>query len=409
MDKIAFIDDGSVTTTPGFQAAGVACGLKPAGALDLALVYSVAPCTGAALFTTNAFKAAPVLYDQRLLAENPTGLQAVVINSGCANACTGVQGERDARATAQAAARDLGVEPSAVLVMSTGVIGALLPMDKILPGIAAAAAVRAETVAAGHAAARAIMTTDTRPKERAVRVTTDQGEMIIAGMIKGAGMIHPNMATLLCLLTSNASLTPALAQQALREAVDGSLNMISVDGDTSTNDTALLLTNGLAAMPPITSAASPAYEAFSAGLAQVVTDLAKDVIRDGEGATKFIEIAVGGARTRAEGKQVAMSVARSLLVKTAIYGHDANWGRIICAIGYSGVPIVPEKVVVWLGDLELVRQGAPYDVNEARASALLAMPEVQIGIDLGLGSAQATVWTCDLSHRYVDINAHYRT
>ncbi len=409
MNKLEIIANGSVTSPLGFEAAGVACGLKPTGALDLALVYSPRPCAGAALFTTNAFKAAPVLYDQRILAQNPTGLRAVVINSGCANACTGERGLRDARATAQAAADALGIEASGVAVMSTGVIGALLPMDKILPGVADAAAHRQADVEAGYAAARAIMTTDTHPKEFALRVSTAEGSFVIAGMIKGAGMIHPNMATLLCLITTDAPVGPALAQQALREAVESSLNMISVDGDTSTNDTVMVLANGLAEMPAITAVDSEGYHGFSAGLARVTTELAKAVVRDGEGATRFVEITLRGARDRAEAKQVAMSVARSLLVKTAIYGRDANWGRIICAIGYSGVQIVPEQVRVWLGDLELVRDGAPYDVNEQRASEILAGEEIPIRIDLGLGEAQATVWTCDLSHKYVDINAHYRT
>ena len=409
MVNIEIIAEGSITTTPGFEAAGVACGLKPTGALDLALVYCPYPCVCAAVFTTNAFKAAPVLYDQRVLAQNPAGLRAVVINSGCANACTGEQGERDAQTTAEVAAKELGVAPTDVWVMSTGVIGAPLPMAKMTAGVAMAAARREGSVAAGHAAARAIMTTDTRPKEAAVRVTTGEGTFVIAGMIKGAGMIHPNMATLLCLLTTDAPITAPLAQQALGEAVEGSLNMISVDGDTSTNDTVLVMANGLAQMPGISAAASEPYRAFSAGLARVSGELARAVIRDGEGATRFIEIALRGARDRAEAKQVAMSVARSLLVKTAIYGRDANWGRIICAIGYSGAGIVPEKVGVWLGDLELVRAGAPYDVNEERASELLAQSDIHIGIDLGLGEAEATVWTCDLSHQYVDINAHYRT
>jgi glutamate N-acetyltransferase / amino-acid N-acetyltransferase len=407
--RIHIIPEGSVTSTPGFQAAGVACGLKPTGALDLALVWAAQPCVGAAVFTTNAFKAAPVLYDQRTLAQNPTGLRGVVINSGCANACTGEQGLRDAAATASTVATALGTRADDIMVMSTGVIGMPMPMGRILEGVSAAAGQLGPAVEAGHAAARAIMTTDTRPKESAVKVTTPEGSCTIAGMVKGAGMIHPNMATMLCLLTSDVRIAPQIAQQALREAIENSFNMISVDGDTSTNDTVLLLANGASDMPLISSETSPWYPAFFEGLSQVLTTLAKAVIRDGEGATRFVEISVRGARTRAEAKQVAMSVAKSLLVKTAIYGRDANWGRIVCAIGYSGAPLDPERVGVWLGDLELVRQGAPYDVNEARASELLAQPEIPIRIDLAQGEAQVTVWTCDLSHQYVDINAHYRT
>ena len=409
------VEDGAITSTPGFQAAGVASGLKPDGALDLALIYSAQPCTGAAMFTTNAFKAAPVLYDQMALARNPDGLRGVVINSGCANACTGEQGLRDAGAMAAGAAATLGVGVEDVMVMSTGVIGALLPMSTILAGMAEAARGLSSCARAGHDAARAIMTTDTRPKEMATRVITEEGQFVIAGMAKGAGMIHPNMATMLCLITSNVQIAPELAQRALRDAVDRSFHMISVDGDTSTNDTVLLMANGLADTPPIESSASATYRGFVRGLSHVAVELAKAIVRDGEGATRLVEITVRGARSRGEAKQVAMSVARSMLVKTAIYGQDANWGRIVCAVGYSGVTIEPELVRIWLGDLELVRGGAPYDTNEERASEILAQPEIGIGIDLGQGreldspGATATVWTCDLSHGYVDINSHYRT
>ena len=403
------IADGGITSTPGFSAAGIAAGIKADGALDVALVHADRPCVAAAVFTRNAFKAAPVLYDQRILAENPTGLRAVVINAGCANACTGDEGVRNAEATAEAAARALGVAPRDVMVMSTGVIGAQLPMNKLTPGVAAAAARRSPALPAGHDAARAIMTTDTRPKESAVRVTYEGGTFTIAGMAKGAGMIHPNMATLLCLLTSDAAISPELAQRALRDAVDGSFNMITVDGDTSTNDTALLMASGSAEMAPITAVNSPAYEAFFQGLTHVLTTLAQAIVRDAEGATRFVTVTVRGASDAAAAKQVGMSVATSLLVKTAIYGHDANWGRIVCAVGYSGVPIDPNRVGVWMDDLELVRGGAPFDVDEERASAILDQPDIAITVDLGQGSAEATVWTCDLSHRYVDINAHYRT
>jgi len=293
--------------------------------------------------------------------------------------------------------------------MSTGVIGAQLPMDAITAGIAAAAAKRSSAVSAGHDAARAIMTTDTRPKEAAVRVAIGGGTVTIAGMAKGAGMIHPNMATLLCLLTTDVALAPGLAQRALADGVEGTLNMITVDGDMSTNDTALLMANGAADVAPIVSADSPAYSAFCEGLKQVLLALAHGIVRDAEGATRFVSITVRGATDPAAAKRVGMSVARSLLVKTAIYGRDANWGRIVCAVGYSGVPIDPRRVGVWLGDLELVRHGAPFDVDEERAAGILEQTDIPITIDLGQGHAEATVWTCDLSHRYVDINAHYRT
>jgi glutamate N-acetyltransferase/amino-acid N-acetyltransferase len=407
--SLTLLPQGSLTHVPGFSAAGVACGLKPTGALDLALIYAEQPCVAAGVFTTNAFKAAPVLFDQTLLQHNPTGVRAVVINSGCANACTGEPGLRDAEATAAATAQALGVAAGSVAVMSTGVIGARLPMDKILAGVSLAAQQRSATVEAGHAAARAIMTTDTRPKECAVQVHTAEGDFTIAGMAKGAGMIHPNMATMLCLVVSDARISASLAQQALRAGVEDSFNMITVDGDTSTNDTVWVMANGRAAMPPIASAATPLYEAFAQGLRQVLISLAQAVVRDGEGATRFIEVTVRGATDRATAKQVGMSIARSPLVKTAIYGRDANWGRIICAVGYSGAPIQPERVSVWLGDLHLVRDGAPYHLDEARASAILAQQDIAITVDLGQGDAQAVVWTCDFSHQYVDINAHYRT
>ena len=407
--RTELIEGGSITSVSAFMAAGVACGLKPTGALDLALVFSELPCTAAAVFTTNAFKAAPVLYDQRLLHANPAGLRGVVINSGCANACTGDEGLRDAASMATEGTHALSVGSDDLMVMSTGVIGQRLPMTKIVAGVKLAAEQLSHDLDSGHAAARAIMTTDTRPKEAAVRVATTQGSYILAGMAKGSGMIHPNMATMLSVITSDAKITHALAQRALVEAVADTFNSITVDGDMSTNDTLLLLANGAAEMPAITAADSAEYAAFVQGLTLVAGELSKGIVRDGEGATRFIEIVVKGARDKAEAKQVAGSVAGSLLVKTAIYGQDANWGRIICAVGYSGVEIDPDRVSVWLAGLELFRKGAPYDVDEERASAILAQPDIPITIDLGLGDASATIWTSDLSHEYVNINAHYRT
>jgi glutamate N-acetyltransferase/amino-acid N-acetyltransferase len=290
------------------------------------------------------------------------------------------------------------------------VIGQPLPMAKILAGVNAAAAALQPGQAAGHAASRAIMTTDTRPKTCAVQVTAPGGDFAVAGMVKGAGMLHPNLATMLCVLTSDAAITPALADRALRQAVDCSFHRITIDGDTSTNDTVLLLANGAGeAAPAIASADSPAYAAFVAALTEVSADLARAMVRDGEGATRFIAITVRGAASVVEARQVGMSGARSQLVKTAIYGQDANWGRIACAAGYSGVKFDPERVGVWLGDRERARGGATYQVPEARAAELLAQPDVSVTIDLGQGDAELTVWTCDLSHSYVDINAHYRT
>jgi glutamate N-acetyltransferase/amino-acid N-acetyltransferase len=402
------VKDGSITSVPGFEASGVACGLKPNDALDLSLVRSAQPCNAAGVFTTNAFKAAPVLYDQEIIASGKA-VRAVVINTGSANACMGEQGKVDARATAQAASNLLGVSSDSVLVMSTGVIGKPLPMDNINVGLGQAVTALAHTPEAGHAAALAIMTTDTRPKEVALRVAGPTGAFSIAGMVKGAGMIHPNMATMLCLVVTDAAVTSDVLQAALNQAVEKSFNCISVDGDMSTNDTVLLLANGAAAVPTIDSVTSPAYEAFASALQTVTRELAQAVVRDGEGATRFVTIDVKNALDETQAKKVAKSVANSLLVKTAIYGHDANWGRIVCAVGYSGADVSPEKVGIWLGDLELVRAGAPYHIDETHSSELLAKPEIVITIDLGSGSAQTTVWTCDLSHQYVDINAHYRT
>ncbi|MBC7255893.1 MAG: bifunctional glutamate N-acetyltransferase/amino-acid acetyltransferase ArgJ [Chloroflexi bacterium] len=409
MIELEPLSQGSITTPRGFRAAAVACGLKKNGALDLALVAADVPCAAAALFTTNRVQAAPILYDKRLLAHHASDLKGVVINSGCANACTGERGLKDAEATAQAVASRLGGEAGNYMVMSTGVIGQHLPMDKILRGIEMAAPNLSAREAAGHEAARAIMTTDTRPKEAAVCARWGSGSCLIAGMAKGSGMIHPNLATMLCLITTDARITPALAQHVLRQAAEVSLNRVTVDGDTSTNDTALLMASGLTDMPLIASPEGEAYEAFSQGLKAVLTTLAKEIARDGEGASHFIEIVVRGAANEAEAKQVAKAIAHSPLVKTAIYGQDANWGRIVCAAGYSGVPVDPDRMRVWLGDLELFREGRPYDINEARAKEILAQPEVRITVDLQMGESEVTVWTCDLTHRYIDINAHYRT
>ncbi len=407
--RVRVIENGSITTTPGFEAAGIAAGIKADGALDLAMVRSVAPCTGAAVFTTNLFQAAPVIYDRETLHRNPTGLRGVVINSGCANACTGDQGMRDTRATAAAAAQYAGGSSDDYMVMSTGVIGQLLPMDTVLAGVETATRRLASAVDAGHRAARAIMTTDTVPKEMAVLVEIDSVRFTVAGMAKGAGMISPNMATLLVVFTTDADIAPELAQQALMTAVDASLNMITIDGDMSTNDTAMLLANGEAEMAQIDAADSVAYAAFVDGLTRVAVGLAQGLVRDGEGATRFIEICVTGAANRSEARRIGMSVANSALVKTAIYGQDANWGRIVCAVGYAGVPLDPDAVRVWLGDLELVRDGGPYQIDEERAAEILAQTDIPIRIDLGRGDVEATVWTSDLSHAYVDINAHYRT
>lgn len=401
------IENGSITDVPGIRAAGVHAGLKKTGALDMALILSEAPAACAGVFTTNRFQAAPVLYDRDAIRSHPWGVRALVINSGCANACTGPEGEEDAREMARLAGRAVGVDPNRVLVMSTGVIGQRLPMDKIAHGVALAAL--ALSAGGGHDAARAIMTTDTRPKEVAVRTAVAGRQVTVAGMAKGAGMISPKMATLLSAIFTDAAASPAALDAIIRQATEQSFNCITVDGDMSTNDTLLLLANGLAGNPTISGPDDDGYRELLAAVTFVAIELAKKIAFDGEGATKHVTIEVKGGRTRGEAHQAAMSIAKSPLVKTAIYGRDANWGRVLCAVGYSGVPVDPNRVDMWLRDLHLVHQGRPYNVDEERAAAILAEEDVGITVDLGMGQESATVWTCDFSHDYVSINAHYRT
>lgn len=425
------IPNGTIAEVAGLTAAGVHCGLKPDGALDLALLASEQPCTAAAVFTMNRVKAAPVLYDQALLTRNPTAIRAVVVNSGNANAVTGDQGMTDARRMAELTAEAADCEPDQVWVMSTGVIGVPLDMAKIAAGITRAA--DALSPDGGHDAARAIMTTDTVPKEVAVRVPLSGGWVTVAGIAKGAGMIHPNMATMLAVVATDAAVPATLLDNVLRQAVDRSFNCITVDGDTSTNDTVLLLANGAGGVS-IEDPSSADTRQLQEAVTAVATTLAQKIVRDGEGATKFVTIHVTGAPTAGEAKQVATSVARSSLVKTALHGEDANWGRVLAAIGYSAVEIDPSRIGLWFAaggtveelggakeelegkleefgarSLELVRAGRPHDVDEARAAEILAGEDINITIDLGLGTAEATVWTCDLSFEYVRINAHYRT
>lgn len=404
-----FLENGHVTTPRGWSAAVAACGIKYIGRNDLALVVSDRPCSGAALFTTNRVKAAPVLYDQQLMQLNPGGLRALVVNSGNANACTGADGAAAVVAMAQTTEQALELPAHSVFVMSTGVIGLPMPTERIVNGIGEAA--QQLDVHNGPQAARAIMTTDTQPKQCAVEVTLAEGETIrIAGMAKGAGMIHPNMATLLALITTDAAIEPTTLDAALRHAADRSFHCISVDGDTSTNDTLLVLANAAAAPQlPITDLTSGDGAAFLAGLTAVCQYLAQAVVRDGEGATRFITIAVHGATSDSEARQAAMSVARSPLVKTALFGADPNWGRILCALGYSNAAVEPERVVLHFGGLKVLEHGLPLPFDEQEAHKRLNLPEVQIDIDLGLGDGSATVWTCDFSYDYVKINAEYRT
>ena len=405
---LTWIEDGSTTTPAGFRAGTAACGIKHANRDDLAVVMSDRPCSAAALFTTNKVKAAPVRYDMQLLARNAAGLRALVVNSGNANACTGEAGEQATAATAQAVEQVLDLPPDSAFVMSTGVIGVPLPLEKLLHGIASLAA--GLDSAHGPAAARAIMTTDTRPKMVAASVVLPSGTSIsIGGMSKGAGMIHPNMATMLACITSDAAVSPAALDAALRYAADRSFHCISIDGDTSTNDTLLALANAASGAALIDDLASPDGQAFLAGLTAVCQQLAQAIVRDGEGATRFVTIHMRGAASDAEARQAALTVARSPLVKTALFGADPNWGRVLCALGYSGVALNPERVVLHFGGMKVLEQGLPIDFDEQAAHALLDVPEVTIEADLGIGEGSATVWTCDFSYEYIKINAEYRT
>ncbi|MEO6061604.1 MAG: bifunctional glutamate N-acetyltransferase/amino-acid acetyltransferase ArgJ [Thermoflexales bacterium] len=390
-----------LTSLPvGFSASGVAAGIKKNGKPDVAMILSDLPCSGAAVFTSNRAKAAPVLRGMAQMEADPNAFRAVVINAGCANACTGAQGKRNAETTARLTAKALKVKASQVWVMSTGVIGAQLPMDKIAAGIADAAT--ALSLDGLTAAAGAIMTTDLVPKTARV----DRDAFSIVGIAKGSGMIHPNMATMLGAVVTDADVPAALLQQMTRRATVRSFNSISVDGDTSTNDTLLVLANGASGAKIRRGATAVAFEA---ALTEVCVSLARQIARDGEGATKFITIDVTGANSEAQARKVGRTIAVSPLVKTAFYGGDANWGRIVAAAGYSGEDVDPDKMSLWFSGVKVFRNGTPTDYSDAEATEAMKPHDVTIRLDLGLGSAQATVWTCDMSHDYVTINGKYRT
>ncbi len=395
--------DGGVTAPRGFKASGVKARIKY-DRKDLALIMSEVPAAAAGVFTTNRVKAAPV----RLSAENlADGIaQAVVVNSGSANACTGEEGMDMAREMAYVTAQKLEIKYRDVIVASTGVIGQKLPMDRIIPGIASACEALASD--GGHEAALAIMTTDTVPKEYAVRFELAGKTVAIGGMAKGSGMIHPNMATMLAFITTDIEIAPDMLKQALKWAADRTFNMVTVDGDTSTNDSLVIMANGLAGNPRIDSAGE-SYHTFCAALLEVCAALARMIARDGEGATKMVEICARNALSFEDAKRVALAVANSNLVKTAIFGEDANWGRIICAVGYSGVEVDPDKIDIYLGDEKMAENGAGLNFSEERAREILHKDSVRIVVDLHMGDAQATAWTCDFSYDYVKINADYRT
>ena len=402
---------GGVTAAKGYEAASTAAGIKYQGRTDMALIYSQVPCVSAGTFTTNVVKAAPVKWDRQIV-DSGAGVQAVVVNSGIANACTGEEGMGYCKETAEAAAKALNIDAAGVLVGSTGVIGMQLPMQKLVDGIQVLAGKKAEGLQSGHDAALAIMTTDTVEKEMAVEIEIGGKTVTIGGMSKGSGMIHPNMCTMLAFITTDAAITKEALQKALSEDVEDTYNMISVDGDTSTNDTAILLANGLAGNQEITYA-SPEYETFKEALHMVNETLAKKMAGDGEGATALFEVKVVGAESIKQAKTLAKSVVCSNLTKAAIAGHDANWGRILCAMGYSGVQFDPEKVDLFFeskaGKLQIIENGVATDYSEEVATKILYEPEITATADIKMGDYSATAWGCDLTHEYININADYRS
>jgi glutamate N-acetyltransferase/amino-acid N-acetyltransferase len=391
----------SVAAPKGFRAAGVAAGVKSAGR-DVALIVSDRPASAAAVFTTNRVQAAPILVSREHLQGGQA--RAIVANSGNANACTGEQGLADARRMASIAAAAAGVVAEDVLVASTGIIGHALPMDRIESGIRQAAAGLGER---GEDAAEAIMTTDTRPKQIAVELEISGQTVRLGGIAKGSGMIGPHLATMLAFLTTDAAVWPEVLQASLASSAARTFNCMTVDGDTSTNDTLFLMANGAsgAQIRP----GSPAHQRFAEALDTVCTHLAKEVARDGEGATKLIEVRVQGARSFAQAQKVALTIANSPLVKTAFFGNDPNWGRILMAAGRAGVALDPQRLALSIGDVPLVENGAPLPFDAGAARAAMDRPEVTTTLHLGLGPVNATVWTCDLSYDYVRINAEYHT
>ena len=405
------IIEGGVTAAKGFEAAAVAAGIKYQNRTDMALVYSTVPCKAAGTFTSNVVKAAPVVWDKQVVEESPY-VQAVVVNSGIANACTGQQGLDCCKAEAEKAAQVLDIPASAVLVASTGVIGMQIPVDRITAGIELLAAAKASGAEAGLSAAKAIMTTDTVPKQVAVTVEIGGKEVTIGGMCKGSGMIHPNMCTMLGFVTTDVNISKELLTKAVKASVADSFNMISVDGDTSTNDTLLVMANGLAGNEEITEEGAD-FDTFCQALNEINITLAKKMAGDGEGATALLETKVINASTKKDAKILAKSVICSSLTKAAIFGHDANWGRILCALGYSGAKFDPENVDLYFqsksGSMHIFGNGTACDYSEEEATKILSDPEVTILVDMHMGDACATAWGCDLSFDYVKINADYRS
>ena len=405
--------DGGVTAPKGFKATALRVGIKEGNTdkKDMAMIYSEAPCVAAGTFTTNQVKAAPVKWDMKIV-ENSETVHAVVCNSGVANACTGSEGMQYCEDMAEVTADALNIGKKEVLVASTGVIGAQLPMDKITKGIRKLVPGLNDDLNGGHDAALAIMTTDTIPKEIAYEVEIGGKICTIGGMCKGSGMIHPNMCTMLGFVMTDVNISKELLTEALKEDIKETFNMVSVDGDTSTNDTVLLLANGLAGNEKITEK-NEDYFKFVEALHQINVFLSKKIAGDGEGATALFEVKIVGAESKEQAVTLAKSVVTSSLTKAAVYGHDANWGRILCALGYSKAVFNPDIVDIYFeskaGKLKIVENGMATDYSEEKATEILSQEEVTAICDMKMGEYSATAWGCDLTHEYVSINADYRS
>lgn len=403
--------NGGVTAPKGFLASGLNAGIKNQTKKDMAMVFSSTPCAAAGVFTTNLVKAAPVKWDKEIVTTSPY-VQAVVVNSGIANACTGAEGLGYCADTAAEAASALNIPKTAVLVTSTGVIGKQLPIDKIKSGVTALSKVLGSSREDAKLAAEAIMTTDTKSKEVACTLELGGKQVTVAGMCKGSGMIHPNMCTMLCFVTTDVAISHELLQKALSEDVVDTFNMISVDGDTSTNDTVLVMANGQAENTPITKEGKD-YKTFCEALHFIMLELSKKIAGDGEGCTCLFEATVIGAKDKNQARTIAKSVVCSSLTKAAVFGHDANWGRILCAMGYSGAQFDPEVVDIWLeskaGTIKIVENGIATDYSEETATKILSEEEVIAKMDIKEGNETATAFGCDLTYEYVKINGDYRS
>lgn len=403
--------EGGVTAAQGFEAAATEAQIKYKNRTDMALIYSVVPCKVAGTFTSNVVKAAPVLWDKQVVEHSPY-VQAVVVNSGIANAATGEQGRLCCEAEAKCAAKELNIPEDSVLVASTGEIGKQISVQRITVGIEKLAISKIGTIEAGLEAAKAIMTTDTIPKQAAVEIEIAGHKVTLGGMCKGSGMIHPNMCTMLGFVTTDVNISKELLTKAVKESVEDSFNMISIDGDTSTNDTFLVLANGMAKNPEITEEGED-FAVFCKALNEVTITMARKMAGDGEGATALIETKVIHAATKQDARKLAKSVICSSLTKAAIFGHDANWGRILCALGYSGANFNPENIDLYFqgknAQIHIFGNGIACDYQEEEATKILSEKEVSILVDMHMGTEEATAWGCDLSYDYVKINADYRS